>query len=192
MKYCFSFLLFIVLLVSCGSRDTRSAQKAPVIGAVNPRTPLRQDDADRGRDAPALTFRMGEAAVKKGEVACLPVEVSGFTNMLAFQYTIRFDSAAVKFHSVRNLALPGYQVDNFGTRFADRGYLSTLWTARDVVKGNTLATDHKLYELCFTNLQQKGASTEIKFANGPTAFEVVGPNMARYRLVHANGTITGK
>lgn len=191
MKY-LSLLLFLLLAISCGDTEAQSSKGKPVVGEVNSKTPLRQDPADKDIKAPALTFRMGEAKAKKGEVVCLPVEVAGFTDMLAFQYTVRFDSAALRFHSVRNLNLSGYQVNNFGTRFAERGYLSTLWTAKDVVKGNTLPTDHKLYEVCFTNLQEPEQETEVKFQNGPTAFEVVGPNMTKYRLVYANGKVTGK
>lgn len=191
MKHIFP-LLFALLFIGCSDAAQRGRTDVPVTGKVNMKSPLRQDPADQGRDAPALTFRMGEAAAAKGQIACLPVEVSGFNDLLAFQYTVRFDSAALKFHSVRNLALDGYQANNFGTRFADRGFLSTLWTAKDVVKGNTLPTDHKLYEVCFENLMPKGQEAEVKFQNGPTAFEVIGPNLKRYRLVHANGKVVSK
>lgn len=191
MKY-FPFLLLLVLAIGCADSASKANQGQPVVGKVNVKAPLRQDPADKDRDAPALVFRMGEAEARKGQTVCLPVEVAGFNDLLAFQYTVRFDSAALKFHSVRGLALDGYQVNNFGTRFVDRGYLSTLWTARDVVKGNTLPTDHKLYELCFENLLNKGQEAEVRFANGPTAFEVIGPNMERHRFVYANGKVVGK
>ena len=192
MKYCFLFLFLAFMLSGCTGDGATAQSAGPVVGKVNPKTPLRQDPKDKDLDTPGLVFRMGEAKVKKGEIACLPVEVAGFKNLLAFQYTIRFDSAALKYHSVRNLNLAGYQQNNFGTRFAERGYLSTLWTAKDVVAGTSLADGHKLYEVCFENLQAKGEETEIKFQNGPTFFEVVGPEMAKWRLVHANGRVVSK
>lgn len=187
-------LLFLTLLFAAGCADTSSpaGSAKPVTGKVNQNAPLRQDPSDQDRDTPGLVFRMGEATVKKGEIACLPVEVSGFKDMLAFQYTLRFDSTALQFHSVRGLTLAGYQASNFGTRFADRGYLSTLWTAKDVVAGTSLPDQHKLYEVCFENLQPAKQETEVKFQNGPTAFEVIGPNMARHRLVYANGKVVSR
>lgn len=182
-------LLFLTIATGCSDSVAKNRTLDPVTGNVDPNAPLRQDPADRDRDAPGLIFRMGEAAVKQGRIACLPVEVSGFKDLLAFQYTVRFDSAALQFHSVRAVSLAGYRADNFGTRFADRGYLSTLWTARDVIEGASLPEKHKLYELCFENLQPKKQETEVKFQNGPTAFEVIGPGMVKHRLVYANGRV---
>lgn len=191
MKY-FVILLFACLFAGCNEAGINAQSNEPVVGKVNPKAPLRQDPEDKDRDAPGLIFRMGEATAKKGEVVCLPVETAGFNKLLAFQYTVRFDSAALEFHSVRKLNLPGYKVNNFGTRFTERGYLTTLWTAEDIINGISLPDGQALYEVCFTNQLGKGEETEVKFQNGPTKFEVVGPRMERFRLVHANGKVKGK
>lgn len=186
------YLLPLLLLTACADTAGQDSLAVTVVGKIDPQAPLRQDPADKDRQVPALIFRMGEAEAAKGQTVCLPVEVSGFKDILGFQYTVRFDSAALRYETVRSLDLAGYQPNNFGARFADRGYLSTLWTARDVVKGVTLPTNHQLYELCFESLLGAGEETEVRFHNGPTAFEVVGPNMTRYRLVHANGKVRGR
>lgn len=191
MKY-FIILAFACVCFGCQEAGGNAQSGDPVVGKVNKKAPLRQDAEDKDRDAPGLIFRMGEASAKKGEVVCLPVETAGFKNLLAFQYTVRFDSAALEFHSVRKLNLPGYKVNNFGTRFADRGYLTTLWTAEDIINGVSLPEEHRLYEVCFTSQLAKKEETEVKFQNGPTMFEVVGPKMERFRLVYANGKVTGK
>lgn len=191
MKY-LVLLLFSSLCIGCSEPGVSAQSDGPVVGKVNKKAPLRQDPDDKDRDAPGLIFRMGEASAKKGEVVCLPIETAGFKDLLAFQYTVRFDSAALQFHSVRKLNLPGYKVNNFGTRFVDRGYLTTLWTAEDIINGVSLPDEHTLYEVCFTNLLGKQEETEVKFQNGPTMFEVVGPRMERFRLVYANGTVRGK
>lgn len=191
MKYLVLFL-FATLAIACNDSGVSAQNGDPVVGEVDSKAPLRQDPKDKGRDVPGLVFRMGEATAKKGQVVCLPIETSGFKDLLAFQYTVRFDSAALVFHSVRGLNLPGYRTNNFGTRFTERGYLSTLWTSEDVINGVTLPDDHRVYELCFTSQLGKNEETEVKFQNGPTMFEVVGPEMARYRLVYANGKVTGK
>lgn len=191
MKY-FVFLLFACLFVCCNEAGVNAQSGDPVVGKVNKKAPLRQDPEDKDRDAPGLIFRMGEATAKKGEVVCLPIETAGFSDLLAFQYTVRFDSAALQFHSVRKINLPGYQVNNFGTRFTERGYLTTLWTAQDIINGVSLPDGHTLYEVCFTSQLGKKEETEVKFQNGPTMFEVVGPKMERFRLVYANGKVKGR
>ncbi len=104
---------------------------------------------------------------------------------------MRFDVAALKFHSIRGMNLQSYSSSNFGTRFADRGFLSTLWSDTNL-RGVTQPTGHKLFDVCFTNLQPKGKETEVRFADGPTYFEVVGLDMKPRRLVYANGKVISK
>lgn len=191
MKY-LTFLLLLTLAFSCETSTVSAQNGKPTVGKVNPKSPLQQDAADKDRTVAAMILRMGEATVGKGEIVCLPVETSGFNKLLGFQYTLRFDSTALKFHSVRKLGLPGYRVDNFGVRFADRGYLSTLWTAEDMVNGTSLKDETKLYEVCFENLQPSKAETEVKFQNGPTAFEVISSDMSKLRLVYSNGKVRSK
>lgn len=191
MKYL--FVLFLPLaFFSCRENSVNAQSQEVVLGSIDLKVPLRQIPEDKARDAPALILRMGTAAAEKNAEVCLPVAATGFQNLLAFQYTVRFDSAALQYAGVRKLNLAGYQENNFGTRFTDRGYLTTLWTAEDIVKGVSLPDATTLYEVCFTSLLGKGEETEVKFENGPTVFEVVGAGMERYRLVYANGKVTGK
>lgn len=162
-----------------------------MVGSINDKLPLRQEDGEKEKAAPSLKLRMGEAKVASGGTVCLPVEATGITNLLGFQFTMRFDSAALKFQSFRGMTMPGYSSSNFGTRFADRGYLSTLWSDTQL-KGVTQPSGHKLFEVCFTNLQPKGKEAEVRFADGPTFFEVVGLDMQPRRLVYANGNVISK
>ncbi|MBC6996513.1 cohesin domain-containing protein [Neolewinella lacunae] len=169
-----------------GSASAQTAETA--VGKVDPTVPLRQEADDRDRPVDALILRMGSAVAAPGAKVCLPVEATGFKELIGFQFTVRFDSAALKFQSVRELSLPGYRVENFGVRFADRGYLSTLWTDFNL-SAATLPDGTKLFEVCFENLQKKGQETEVKFQNGPTAFEVIRKDMEQLRFVYANGKV---
>lgn len=190
MKFCF-FLLLTIALLSCNSTDAQTdVSGGTVIGAVDASVGLIQGP-EKGPASAYLTLRMGSAVVAEEEKVCLPVEASGFKELVGFQYTMRFDSAALKFEEVRKLNLPGYGPNNFGDRFADRGYVSTLWTDNSL-KGTTLADAHPLYEICFTNLMDAGESTNVKFQDGPTSFEVIDKNMSEFRLVYANGKVTSK
>jgi hypothetical protein len=174
-----SMLIAACLLAvwSCNQPASKQGSDGIVVGSINDKLPLRQEDGEKEKATPALKLRMGEAKVASGSTVCLPVEATGMTNLLGFQFTMRFDSAALKFQSFRGMNLQGYSSSNFGTRFADRGFLSTL---------------HKLFDVCFTNLQPKGKETEVRFADGPTYFEVVGLDMKPRRLVYANGKVISK
>jgi len=188
MKYLVSFSLLMAIF-SCNSTATNAPQKGDaVVGKVNPRTPLRQESDQADNRSAALVMRMGDAKAKKGELVCLPIEASGFKNLIGLQYTVRFDSAALEYQSIRATGLPGYGPNNFGVRFADRGVVSTLWTDSGL-KGVTKADNHKMFEICFINLQGKGKETEVRFSDGPTSFEVVAADMSELRFAYANGKV---
>lgn len=179
-------------VLSCNNGTSGARQTGgTVVGKVNPRTPLRQETDESGKKSASLVMRMGDARAKKGDLVCLPVEASGFKNLIGLQYTMRFDSAALKYESIRGTTLPGYGPQNFGVRFAERGVVSTLWTDM-ALQGVTKADNYKLFEICFTNLQDKGKETEVRFTDGPTSFEVVAADMAELRFVYANGKVSSK
>lgn len=179
------------LVSSCNKTAPVQGSSSFIVGKINPKSSLRQEEGEKEKAGPALSLRMGEATAAKDVVVCLPVEASGLTDILGFQFTMRFDSAALQYHSVRGFDLPGYAESGFGTRFADRGYLSTLWSDNSL-RGVTKPANHKLFEVCFRNLQQKGKETEVRFADGPTYFEVVGTDMQPRRLEYANGKVKSK
>ncbi len=182
--------LAALTLLTCREGAAAAQTGETVVGAIDPRAPLRQGP-DKGPDSKYLTLRMGNAEAGPGQKICLPVEASGFRDIVGFQYTIRFDSSALAFTEVREFNLPGYNKSNFGARFAERGYLSSLWTD-NALKGTNLVDGHRLYELCFTNLMPAGEETEVRFTDGPTSFEVIDIKMNELRLVYANGRVTSR
>ena len=180
-------LLFTLFTCSAGAQQSAG----PVVGKVNSRTPLRQENDESGKKTGSLVMRMGDAKAGKGDLVCLPVEATGFTDLIGLQFTMRFDSSALAYKSIRGTSLPGYGPQNFGVRFADRGVVSTLWTAMDL-QGKTKPDNYKMFEICFTNLQEPGEETEVRFSDGPTAFEVVREDMGELRFVYANGVVKSK
>lgn len=161
---------------------------APGTSRVNERAKLRGLPKDSASTAPKIVLRVGEATAHTGEEACIPVTVKGFNNLIGFQYTMAYDSSALAFKRIQKHGLPGYGKDNFGTRFADRGVVSTLWTDLSL-KGTTRPAGHTLYEICFENLMPRGAQTPVRLQDGPTSFEVVRSDMQTLRIVWADGAI---
>jgi len=191
MKYPI-FLCLLISILSCNSKTTGTQQNGEaIVGKINPRTPLRQETDEADKKTGALIMRLGDAKAKQGELVCLPVEASGFKSLIGLQYTMRFDSAALEYKSIRGTTLPGYGPQNFGIRFAERGVVSTLWTDPSL-KGVTKPDGYKMFEICFTNLQEKGKETEVRFTDGPTAFEVVAADMGERRFVYANGVVKSR
>jgi hypothetical protein len=177
---------------SCNPTSSGATEGGIISGAVNKRNKLREDKQENeDKLKGSLVARMGDAKARTGETVCLPVELSNVNQLIGLQYTMRFDSAALRFTSVRNFGLPGYGTANFGVRFAERGVVSTLWHDPSL-KGVTKAADTKAFEICFENLQPKGQSTEIRFSDGPTSFEVIQADMQQLRFVYANGRVTSR
>ena len=194
MKICLFFALSLLLL-GCEKTKVTAPGGDPlrtdghVTGQVDATTPLKQGPTKTGSGY--LTMRMGSAVARREQIVCLPVATTGFKDLIGFQYTMAYDSAALEFSSVRALSLPGYSQSNFGTRFADRGVVSTLWTDNSLA-GVTLPAGHRLYEICFKNLLPAGERTVVRFQDGPTSFEVVNKDMVELRFTYADGAVISR
>ncbi|MEM6395304.1 MAG: hypothetical protein AAF741_03085 [Bacteroidota bacterium] len=180
----------IIVLASFGCKEDTGLTE----GKVDRSARLTEDingPNHPGANAPSVTLRVGQGEVAKGEMICLPFEVTDFKNMLGFQYTIRFDSTKFKYEKVENFGLPGYGPPDFGTRFESRGVLSSLWSDPNL-KPRTLPDGSKLFDLCLTAIGKAGDKSVVMLSNGPTPFEFIDDKMTRYRLRYANGEVTIK
>lgn len=191
IKFLIASVLFTLAAVGCNADGPVAATGTSVVGKVNQQEKLLEETGDVTNKKQSFIVRMGEAEAKRGDSVCLPVEATGFNDIIGFQFTMRFDSAALKFERFQATSLPGYSTTNFGARFAARGYLSTLWTDPSI-KGITKPANTKLFEVCFRNLMKKGLEADVKFQDGPTAFEVIQTDMSELRFVYANGKVRSK
>ncbi len=191
IKLLIATAIFTLAAVGCNADGPTAATGNSVVGKVDPQGKLLQETGDVANKKQSFIVRMGEADAKRGDSVCLPVEATDFNDIIGFQFTMRFDSAALKFERFQAVNLPGYSPTNFGTRFAERGYLSTLWTDTSL-KGMTRPANTKLFEVCFRNLMKKGQEAEVKFQDGPTAFEVIQTDMTELRFVYANGKVRSR
>lgn len=184
------FFLIVCSVLACQNDSATAQTDGPVVGVVDPKARLVQGP-DHEPGMSNLILRMGEATVAPNAVACLPVEASNFKDLLGYQYTMAYDSAALEFQSVRALNLPGYTTGNFGTRFADRGVVSTLWTEPGL-KPTSFPDGRRLFEICFVNRMPAGKETTVRFQDGPTYIEVIRANMQKSSLAYANGKVISR
>lgn len=193
MKYLLLPLL-LATFVACQdgtAQDQQGAASGPVTGAIDRSARLVQGPGLQPGVSPMIV-RMGSAEVEQGTIACLPVEVSNFQDMIGFQYTMAYDSAALRFVRTQAYGLAGYSAGNFGTRFADRGVVSTLWTDPGNLQGFSKPENTKVYEICFENLMPAGQFAEVKFQDGPTKIEIIRKGMQKLSMAYANGKITSR
>lgn len=176
----------LIYFLACGT------DVAPTV-EVNMNGRLQEDPAasEKATVNEALNLRMGEAVAAQGETVCLPIVAQNFRNLIGFQYTIRWDSTLLDFDKVQNFGLPAYGPSQFGDRFADQGYLSTLWTDA-AVKGHSVPDGTTLFELCLTNKAPAGTSVPVRFTNGPTTFEVIAGDMSQWKFRYSNGKVVSR
>lgn len=184
------FALLIGFVLSACSPDSTATIDDPIIGQIDPNGRLTEDQNASARSGAsrAMTLRMGRAEVDRGGVACLPVAVSEFQDIVGFQFTMGWDTTQLAYQKVRSYGLPGYGPNNFGDRFTQRGVLSTLWS-ENTLKGASLPNGTTIFEVCFENLGRPGAEAIVRFTDGPTTFEVVAADMSQRKLRFSNGRI---
>ncbi len=103
------------------------------------------------RAGTATVFTTNERSFVAGQTVKVPVTAENFVAMSAYQFTLGFDASVVEFAGVEAGAL-NVTADNFGTQFANRGVVSTVWYNTEDV---TLASDEVLFTLSF-NAKQAG------------------------------------
>lgn len=190
MRLVFIAFFFVSVLFSC--RDSATAQTSEtVVGTVDYGAKLREDPKDEADSDKPLVLRFASAEAAEGQRVCLPVSVESFDGLIGYQFAIKFDSASLRFETFRNYGLPGMGAGNFGSRVADRGVLSTLWTD-GALKGVTLPEKKTLFEACFTNLMEEGRETEVRFLNELTPFEVIQADMKQRKIRYANGVVRSR
>ncbi|MEM9823654.1 MAG: cohesin domain-containing protein, partial [Bacteroidota bacterium] len=126
-----------------------------------------------GTEAPAATISASTQNAEAGELSCVPITVQNFTNIVAFQYTLEFDTSLLVYNSIQNVnpnvnGLAGSVND--APNFVDNGKLLTAWSAFPVVPV-TLANSDTLYEVCFDVKADAtpGETALITFSDDPLA-----------------------
>mgnify|MGYP001165988814 CR=1 FL=1 len=137
------------------------------------------------------TFTMGSQSATQGQQVCLPVTVSGFTNIVGLQFSINYNSSILQFASVGNFNLTGLAGANFGTPAGNpptqAGVITMSWIDPNVT-GVTVANGTAIFQVCFNVIGN--TTTTVSFTGTPTAIEVTNGNGNSVPFVPVNGTVT--
>ncbi len=129
---------------------------------------------------------LADITVDPGEQFCIPVTVSGFTNILSMQFSINYDASALMFTGAQsfNANMPGFSDNNMAN--ATPGAITFSWIDQ-MNGGTTLPDGSTMLELCF---QVVGDNTSvISFSGTPTTIEIIDGNQMNVPFASESGTI---
>lgn len=123
---------------------------------------------------PPITVNVSSADGFTDEMVCLDFTVEDFDSILSFQFSIRWDSSKLQFHSVTGMNLPEFGPGNFGKEFVENGVLITSWSPLNPPPvGVSLADGTQIIQVCFKIIGACGQSTPVYVSDSPTPIEVV-------------------
>jgi len=106
-----------------------------------------------------------------GDVVCMDVSVADFENMVAGQFTLDWDPAAISFQNLQNLN-PSLGLNNshFSTAFTASGQLLFSWTDPNAI-GVSLPDNAVLFQVCYEVVGVSGGVFSIDFTSSPLILE---------------------
>lgn len=133
-------------------------------------------------------------SVMPGETVCLDVKAEGIDDLLAFQYSVRWDPAALQFSHLENFNLPGLGASSFNTlpTAVDNGRLSVSWLDNSL-NGVDVSAGQVLYTICFEALNVPAGLHAVYFGGDPTPIEFSNADVetiSNYALING-GAYTG-
>jgi hypothetical protein len=124
----------------------------------------------RSAEAAVITFSAGDETVGTSSPVAVPITVSGFTDVVTFQFTLSWEPGVVQYLSVGNFGLSGLTAASFGTTQVDSGILTVSWDDATLL-GQDLVTGSKLFDLNFITASSPG-NTLVSFTGIPAGLEV--------------------
>ena len=132
----------------------------------------------------ALAFTVGTGTGAVGQTVCVPVTVTGFTDINVVQFSINYPAANLTFSSVGAFGLPGLGAGSFNT--ANPGQILVSWSD-PLADGESLSNGSTLFELCFT-ISNEGTHP-VSITGNPLSIEVADVNDMILTPTIQNGSI---
>ena len=127
-----------------------------------------------------------------GNVVNMDLSVADFTDIVSFQFTIKWDPNLVQYIGTNNYQISTFGVNNIGDAptNVDNGELIVSWLDNNL-NGVSLPDNSTLFSLQF--LIKNGSSfttTQVEITNAPTVIEVIDVNLNDIGMNSEPGTIT--
>lgn len=147
-----------------------------------------QTAMDNKPPSDSLTVRIESGDVKVGESICLPVTVYDFRNILSVQFSVAWDTTALKFQRVENFGMRDIYDNSFGKTMTESGYLAFLWYDQHLL-GKSQKDGFGLFDICFEAVGEAGAHSQVEVSDSPTVSEVMSGKAVSLRLHKEHGQV---
>jgi hypothetical protein len=128
------------------------------------------------RAASTVTFTAGNEIAQQNASLGVPIDVSGFTTVSSFQFTLQWDPGVLTFQSEVVLTnIGGFTSGSFGTGSVSSGKLTVSWDDPNFATdggGVSLSDGSSLFFVNFMAVGNTGFHSGIDFVDSPTIREV--------------------
>lgn len=138
-----------------------------------------------------VTVAVSSKTVQPGANVCLDVTARDFNDIIAAQYSMKWDPAVLAFQKVTGFGMPSMSDQNFGTQQTGNGILTFLWYDPQV-QGVRVPNNAVIYQVCFKVTGESGDKTYFRFVNKPTQIEVGDASGTVIPLNALDGTVRVK
>ncbi len=128
-----------------------------------------------------------------GEPVCFEIKVNDFDDIIAMQFTIKWDSTVFEFDNVGCFGIPGLDATGFGvpgTGDVKDGELWVSWLDLSL-QGVTVPDFSTIFCLCLNAVGNAGTSTPITFTDDPLTIDILNAqdSLLEFGLLHGRGEI---
>lgn len=141
-----------------------------------------------------LTVNFSDAQVDQNGSATVDVTVQNFTDIIAFQFSVNWDSLVLDYTSVNNFTtlLPSFDASAFGEPGSgpgvQNGQLIVQWF-NPSGQANTLPNNTRLFSIHFTAIGGECDSSLVSMTNTPNTIEFINSNVETVATATNPGTV---
>ncbi len=123
-----------------------------------------------------------------GSQVDVPVRANEFTNLIAGQGTVSWNTAIATYNSMTFFGLPNMSLSNFGTTQVGSGRLTFSWNDPTLI-GVTVPDSAIIFTIRFNIVGTPGSQTPVSFINSPTPLEFTDNSFTVITHTTRNGNI---
>lgn len=125
-----------------------------------------------GANTDPVQITAGTASGENGDEVCVPFQVTDFTDITNFQFSINYDASVLQYSSVRAFGIPSLSSSQFSSPSAGNLVIDYSNTNGVSVANNTTA-----FEVCYNLVGTAPVSSNISVSGSPTVIDVQRSNM---------------
>ena len=126
-----------------------------------------------------------------GSNVCLDVTVAGFTDLIAMQYSMNYDSAVLEFTGAQYFNLINFNNSNIENPSPGALIISS-WLSDDLANGTSVSDSTSIYQVCFDVIGGIMTESDIDFTESPAPIEIADATHATLSLIGERGIVTVK